>query len=586
MEKNKLFYSSGQVKRHMIFAGRLLLLLTVIAALIVSSVQNYLFFHTVVEFFCIVMGSSLFFISMNAHRISENRSFDFLGMAYGFIIIFNVLHTLAYVGIGTFSDDTYNMSVQFRIVSAYFESISFLVFSTLPHKKDNIQKISYGFSVLSVLFIFIIRILRVFPDCYISGVGQTPFKITSEIIVLFMFCLSLYRIIKNKNKFQYKVFTLLTRSVALMIITEILFTSYATPQSPVNAAGHIFKLFAYIFIYRVMVETSLKSPYVLLKRMNSELKSAIAQQKTAENELGIQRAYFQQLFESSPEGIVILDSKDKIMKINKGFEGIFQFSSEEIVGKYLNDVIVPSYLHSEATNYSSEVLDGNVVQHEAVRIRKDGSFVNVHILGYPVVIEDNLEGIFGIYRDITEQKKAEEKIFYLSFHDKLTGLFNRAFFEEELKRLDTDRQLPISLIMGDVNNLKMANDSFSHLEGDRLLVSIANILKECCRNEDIIARWGGDEFVLLLPQTGGDQAQRICQRIVAACRECREGHIQPSIALGMATKTNSEQNIEKILGEAEQMMYKNKLTDHSRNYRISIASPESPITDAMDNAVT
>ena len=102
--------------------------------------------------------------------------------------------------------------------------------------------------------------------------------------------------------------------------------------------------------------------------------------------------------------------------------------------------------------------------------------------------------------DITARKKEAERIKYLSFHDGLTGLYNRAYFEEELKRLDTPRQLPLSFIIGDLNSLKLVNDSYGHRFGDAMIIRAAKIIKKYCRDEDVIARWGGDEFVILLAE--------------------------------------------------------------------------------------
>ena len=166
-----------------------------------------------------------------------------------------------------------------------------------------------------------------------------------------------------------------------------------------------------------------------------------------------------------------------------------------------------------------------------------------------------------------------ERISYLSYHDYLTGLYNRAFFEEEKKRLDTQRQLPLSVIMGDINGLKLINDGFGHAKGDSVLVEISGILQSCGREEDIIARIGGDEFVILLPHTDSVSAQLVCNRIYDSCREfALEGkEIYPSISLGHATKTTAMESMDDVLIAADESMSRQKLLD-SRSAHSSIIS--------------
>ncbi|MGD0152758.1 MAG: diguanylate cyclase [Thermacetogeniaceae bacterium] len=168
-------------------------------------------------------------------------------------------------------------------------------------------------------------------------------------------------------------------------------------------------------------------------------------------------------------------------------------------------------------------------------------------------------------RNITERKQSEERLKYLSFHDIMTGLYNRAFFEEELKRLDTKRQMPLSIIVGDIDGLKLVNDTLGHQQGDKLIVKIAGIIRMSCRSEDIVCRWGGDEFAILLPKTDKDVARRICDRIRKSCTEDAGEPFPLSVSLGVATKKDSHQNIEGVIREAEDMMYKNKLkSNHTR----------------------
>jgi len=165
----------------------------------------------------------------------------------------------------------------------------------------------------------------------------------------------------------------------------------------------------------------------------------------------------------------------------------------------------------------------------------------------------------GVAIDITERKKKEVEILYLSYHDHLTGLYNRRFYEEELKRLDTKRNLPMSIVMGDVNGLKLINDSFGHTMGDKLIKKVAQAITRACRADDIIARLSGDEFIIILPKTDSDQAKKIIKRIIdlSVCEKVGSVHI--SISFGYETKIDQQQDIQAVFKNAENHMYKKKL---------------------------
>ena len=200
------------------------------------------------------------------------------------------------------------------------------------------------------------------------------------------------------------------------------------------------------------------------------------------------------------------------------------------------------------------------------------------VIEYPMLIDGEMrffEGRFFpliddqvvmVARNITERKQTEERLKYLSFHDLMTGLYNRSFCEEELSRFDVKRQLPLSIIIGDIDGLKLVNDTLGHQEGDSLIVAGAKIMQASCRTEDLVCRWGGDEFAILLPRTENDDAKKICDRISNACAGTGADPLPVSISLGVATKSGQDQDIEDVLREAEDMMYWNKLNSKSTRF--------------------
>lgn len=174
-----------------------------------------------------------------------------------------------------------------------------------------------------------------------------------------------------------------------------------------------------------------------------------------------------------------------------------------------------------------------------------------------------------ILTDITEILKTEEEIRFLSYHDKLTGLYNRAYVEKTLQELEQAAVTPISLIVIDMNGLKITNDMFGHEQGDRLLMAMAQVLKDACRPVDIIARWGGDEFLVLLPGADSQICQQVCDRIQAACAAAETEPIRLSAAIGAATGEGPVHGLVELFSVAENRMYCNKM-ETSREVQASI----------------
>lgn len=268
------------------------------------------------------------------------------------------------------------------------------------------------------------------------------------------------------------------------------------------------------------------------------------------------------------DGVILTDAEGKILFLNGTAESMTGWKSIQAAGKPLDDVF--NVIDEEHIRRFTFDLKSLMEHRETVKLPDYLLLINKEMnkelfvsgKSAPFLDDDgNVLGAALVFYDVTNQKQKESQIRYYSFYDSLTGLYNRSFYEEELKRLDTGRMLPLSLILGDANGLKLVNDAFGHSEGDRLLKKVAKVLKEVCRKEDIIARIGGDEFVIILPSVGKEEAQAIVRRIRESCFALSPIPIRTSISLGTATKENPYQDIDLIFKQAEERMYATKLKE-------------------------
>lgn len=219
------------------------------------------------------------------------------------------------------------------------------------------------------------------------------------------------------------------------------------------------------------------------------------------------------------------------------------------------------YIEEQLNNH----LNGNEdLYYSEHRLKsKSGDLVWVRDVGK--VIERDEAGrpvrAIGVHINIDNYKKREKEIEFLSFHDGLTGLYNRRYLENEMNRLNNSRQYPITIIIGDLDHLKKINDRYGHNLGDQYLIKSANILEDVLRSEDIAVRAGGDEFAILLPNTDQNIADLICNRIKDKFNKYNQKNKFPiplSMSLGFYTLKDSEKDIYYCYNKADKEMYKNK----------------------------
>ncbi len=296
----------------------------------------------------------------------------------------------------------------------------------------------------------------------------------------------------------------------------------------------------------------------------------ITDQKEREQDLLYRKNLLQGILDGISDVVAIQDTDHRIEQYNRAGYELLGMTHEEVQGRRCYELLGRESECPECA--TREALRTGEFQQIARYVPELELYLDWR--SNPVFDENGeLVRVVEQLRDITEEKKMQQKMRYMSFHDRLTGLYNRRFLEQEMDRLDSDRQFPLSLIMADVNGLKLVNETYGHDTGDRMLARVAGILQDSCRSDDIIGRWGGDEFVVVLPRTDATQAKGIAHRIRRATGGTYIDELPISVVVGVGVKEDADQSMMQVLSDAENDMYKNKLTASS--------SQKSVIVDAF-----
>jgi diguanylate cyclase (GGDEF)-like protein/PAS domain S-box-containing protein len=295
----------------------------------------------------------------------------------------------------------------------------------------------------------------------------------------------------------------------------------------------------------------------------------VTDRQQAEEALRKREEHLQAILQAAPDPLVVYDRVGHPQYINPSFTRIFGWTFQELQGQRIP--FVPEDQKEATMAKIREIYRTGVpVTFDTKRWTKDERLLDIRVSA--AIIQSSREehhGLVVILTDITERKQLEKRLTELSLYDSLTGLYNRTFFQEEIQRLEDDRYFPMGIIVCDINGLKLINDTLGHDKGDELLRAAADILRQCFRQSDILARIGGDEFTVLLPNSGEEIVQACCRRIreeVGRFNQQSAG-FGISLALGYAVDQAPPTDLEGLFKRADDAMYKEKLqqSHSSRN---------------------
>jgi diguanylate cyclase (GGDEF)-like protein/PAS domain S-box-containing protein len=296
----------------------------------------------------------------------------------------------------------------------------------------------------------------------------------------------------------------------------------------------------------------------------------ITERKLAEAEIFKQKSLLATVIESASEAIYAKDLEGKYFILNEPAAQIFNIPAAQVTGRTDFELLPEETARGFRINDQDAMATGQVQIIEEIG-QVEGQ--TVFFLAHKTPWRDhsgNIIGVIGVSSDITDRKAIEERLRYQGTHDHLTGIYNRSFFEAELARLEHSREFPISIIMGDVDGLKIVNDSQGHAAGDELLRNVANILSTVFRESEVLARVGGDEFAALLPATNAQATDKMLERVKERLANHNTNHPETPIHISLGAAVAATGNLVDTFKLADQRMYTNK-AQYKKNLKSAAA---------------
>jgi PAS domain S-box-containing protein len=413
----------------------------IFAGLYFASLYSYLLFHSIAEIFSIMVAFSIFVIAWNARRLLDNSYFIFIGIAFLFVGLLDLAHTLAYSGMGVFPEYGTNLATQLWVVARYLQSLSLLLAPLFIGRRLKVNWLLLGYGLVTALLLVSIFYWGNFPVCFVEGAGLTPFKKISEYVISLLLLGALFAMWDKRRHFDTNVLRFLFAAIIVTVASELAFTFYQSPYGLPNLIGHFLKIVAFYLIYKAIIETGLVKPYDLLFR------------NLKQNE-----EQYRDLYQEAPNAYLSCGVDGIIKRANRSAAELLGYRRGELVGRPMADL----YAGTPDGRAKAQVIFQRFLAGEEIRAqelelqRADGSKVWVSLSIRPIrdkegkVVASRSEIV-----DITEHKKLDQ------LKDDFIGLVSH-----ELRS-------PLTVIMGAINTVLSEGDYLSEEETRQLLKDAA-----------------------------------------------------------------------------------------------------------------
>lgn len=393
------------------------------AALLVTANTNYLLFHVIAEFISIGIGLVAFIIAWTSRRYLQNGYLLFLGYSSVFVAFIDMLHVIAYRGMGVFPGMSADPATQLWLAGRYLQSAALLLAPLFLRIGPRTFLPLAGFSAVTALLVASIFAWDIFPTAFIEGQGLTSFKIGSEYVIIAVYLAAMALLFNNRRHFDRDVLFLLAGSIFASIVSEFVFTGYVVVDGTINMLGHVLKIVAYYLLYKAIVETGIEQPYRLIFRELKSSEAALLQSEAnleeqvleRTRELDEQRTLLETVLREAASGILVIDAAGEVTFANEAARNFIrraQYSGGEEISEW-GRIITPGGQQIAPREWLllHALQDEPLFEQELRLEHPDGSVSDLIGSISPLHRRDgSLSGSVIILTDITERRKAEEAL--------------------------------------------------------------------------------------------------------------------------------------------------------------------------------
>lgn len=518
--------------------------------------SRYLPLHTTLETAAIVVAMLSFGIAWNAWAESRPGNVLLIGVVLFGAGLLDFAHTLSYHGMPDFvTASSPQKAIAFWLAARFLVAIGLLAIALRPWRASLRANFRYLLVIAVAAYATTIYSVVLFhpdwlPDFFISGSGLTPLKVLLEYGLVALYATAAVLFYRHARRDVAFNATGLFAAAAIAALSELCFTLYASVSDIFNVVGHIYKIVSYGYIFRAVFVDSVQQPFQALNVALDKEKALSAEQRS-----------FVRTLNMLDEAVLEITTDGHITRANEGWWQLI--GSKQATGFQLLDSLKADD-RSGFRLYLLELSDGRRDEFRG-RFRFVGSQTE-KLMDCRFVAERNsdgqIQGIRGVLRDITQSHQQERHIAHMALHDALTNLPNRALLEDRIHKAiqlaeRSGQRVAVCLI--DLDHFKNINDAHGHKTGDALLLKLAHVIRKKLDEGDTLARWSGDEFVILLPElANADLARQTAQHLVEAMHQTFELDglsVNITFSMGVALYPDDGKQVDDLLAQADRAMF-------------------------------